>query len=108
MIPSSPPPTTALPSNHTSSNDMASTSTFLPRLFHFRSSFGDAVIRAVRYWYAYTVWEALKRLFPGYQKTMLNEGRSRFCGQDVGKAESVEAVCELHRAEWARFESAAE
>ena len=61
-----------------------------------------------RYWYAYAVWEALKRLFPGYQKTMLNEGRFRFCGQDVGKAESVEAVCELYRAERARFENAAE
>ncbi|KAG1766225.1 hypothetical protein EV702DRAFT_1257146 [Suillus placidus] len=60
------------------------------------------------YWYAYTVWEALTRLFPGCQETTLSEGRSRFCGQEVRKAESVEAVCELYRAEWARFEDAAE
>ncbi|KAG1832858.1 hypothetical protein DFJ58DRAFT_736261 [Suillus subalutaceus] len=60
------------------------------------------------YWYAYTVWEALKRLFPGCRETTLSEGRSRFCGQEVRKAESVGAVCELYRAEWARFENAVE
>lgn len=60
------------------------------------------------YWYAYTVCEALKRIFPGYRETTLSEGRSRFCGQEIRKAESVEAVCELYRAEWARFENAAE
>ncbi|KAG1788346.1 uncharacterized protein HD556DRAFT_1404066 [Suillus plorans] len=60
------------------------------------------------YWYAYTVWEALKTLFPGCRETTLSEGRSRFCGQEVRKAESVEAVCELYRAEWARFENATE
>ncbi|KAG1841370.1 hypothetical protein C8R48DRAFT_739156 [Suillus tomentosus] len=60
------------------------------------------------YWYAYTVWEALKRLFPGCRETTLSEGRSRFCGQEIRKAESVETVCELYRAEWARFENAAE
>ncbi|KAG1729015.1 hypothetical protein EDB19DRAFT_1642220 [Suillus lakei] len=60
------------------------------------------------YWYAYTVWEALKRLFPGCRETTLSEGRSRFRGQEVRKAESVEAVCELYRAEWAHFENAAD
>ncbi|KAG2741780.1 hypothetical protein P692DRAFT_20786426, partial [Suillus brevipes Sb2] len=60
------------------------------------------------YWYAYTVCEALKRIFPGYRETTLSEGRSRFCGQEIRKAESVEAVCELYRAEWALFENAAE
>jgi hypothetical protein len=47
-------------------------------------------------------------MFPGYRETTLSEGRSRFCGQEIRKAESVEAVCELYRAEWARFENAAE
>jgi hypothetical protein len=37
-----------------------------------------------------------------------DDGRSRFCGQEIRKAESVEAVCEQYRAEWARFENAAE
>ncbi|KAG2138582.1 uncharacterized protein EDB93DRAFT_1164817 [Suillus bovinus] len=60
------------------------------------------------YWYAYTVWEALKRLFPAYRERTLSEGRSRFCGQEIRKAESVEAVCELYRAEWACLENAAE
>ncbi|KAG1781753.1 hypothetical protein EV702DRAFT_1073179 [Suillus placidus] len=60
------------------------------------------------YWYAYTVLEALKTLFPGCRETTVNEGRSQFCGQEIRKAESVEAVCELYRAEWARFENAAE
>ncbi|KAG2138019.1 hypothetical protein DEU56DRAFT_912644 [Suillus clintonianus] len=60
------------------------------------------------YWFAYTVWEALKSLFPGCRETLLSEGRSCFCGQEVRKAESVGVVCELYRAEWARFENAAE
>lgn len=60
------------------------------------------------YWYAYTVWEALKKLFPGCLETPLNEGRSRFRGQPIKKAESVDTVCEQYRAEWARFEEAAE
>ncbi|KAG1722997.1 hypothetical protein EDD22DRAFT_1054541 [Suillus occidentalis] len=60
------------------------------------------------YWYAYTVWEALKKLFPGCLEMPLNEGRSRFKGQPIKKAESVDTVCEQYRAEWARFEEAAE
>ncbi|KAG1785450.1 uncharacterized protein HD556DRAFT_1458469 [Suillus plorans] len=59
------------------------------------------------YWYAYTVWEALKKLFPEHVERPLNEGRSRFKGQPIKKAESVNTVCEQYRAEWARFEEAA-
>ncbi|KAG1828697.1 hypothetical protein EV424DRAFT_1317991 [Suillus variegatus] len=58
------------------------------------------------YWYAYTVWEALKKLFPEHVERPLNEGRSRFKGQPIKKAESVNTVCEQYRAEWARFEEA--
>lgn len=60
------------------------------------------------YWYAYTVWEALKKLFPGCRETTLSEGRSRFWGREIRKAESVETVCEQYRAEWVRFENVAE
>ncbi|KAG1742033.1 hypothetical protein EDB19DRAFT_1703698 [Suillus lakei] len=60
------------------------------------------------YWYTHTVWEALKKLFPDFRETMQSEGRSRFCGQEIRKAESVEAVCEQYCAEWARIENAAE
>ncbi|KIK31494.1 hypothetical protein CY34DRAFT_103205, partial [Suillus luteus UH-Slu-Lm8-n1] len=60
------------------------------------------------YWYAHTVWEALKRLFDGCQETTLINGRSQFLGQDVPKAESVEEVCKQYRVEWALFENVVE
>ncbi|KAG2743917.1 hypothetical protein P692DRAFT_201869715 [Suillus brevipes Sb2] len=96
----------------------------LPRLSRFCSSFGDAGICAVCvlskhsptyrlwqyqcYWYAHTVWEALKRLFDGCQETTLIEGCSQFWGQDIPKAESVEEVCKQYRVEWALFENVVE
>ncbi|KIK36944.1 hypothetical protein CY34DRAFT_16036 [Suillus luteus UH-Slu-Lm8-n1] len=60
------------------------------------------------YWYAHTVWEALKRLFDGCQETTLIDGRSQFWGQDVPRAESVEEVCKQYRVEWALFENVVE
>ncbi|KAG2739069.1 hypothetical protein P692DRAFT_201811737 [Suillus brevipes Sb2] len=60
------------------------------------------------YWYAHTVWEALKRLFDGCQETTLIEGCSQFWGQDIPKAESVEEVCKQYCVEWALFENVVE
>ncbi|KAG1871554.1 hypothetical protein F4604DRAFT_1770311 [Suillus subluteus] len=60
------------------------------------------------YWYAHTVWEALKRLFPDCHETTLSGGRSRYLGVKVEKADSVEVVCEHYHTQWARIENAAE
>ncbi|KAG1761142.1 hypothetical protein EDD22DRAFT_780235 [Suillus occidentalis] len=60
------------------------------------------------YWYAHTVWEALKRLFDGCQETTLIDGRSQFWGRDVPRAESVEEVCKQYRVEWVLFENVVE
>jgi hypothetical protein len=60
------------------------------------------------YWYAHTVWEALKTLFPDCRETTQSEGRSRFWGQPIKKADSVEDVCDQYRAEWACIENVAE
>jgi membrane protein involved in colicin uptake len=60
------------------------------------------------YWYAHTVCEALKRLFPDCHETTENGGRSRYLGVKIDKADSVEAVCEEYHIQWARIENAAE
>ncbi|KAG2339057.1 hypothetical protein BDR05DRAFT_1003734 [Suillus weaverae] len=60
------------------------------------------------YWYAHTVWEALKRLFPDSHETTQHEGRSRYLGVKIEKADSVEAMCEEYHTQWARVENAAE
>ncbi|KAG2036839.1 hypothetical protein BDR03DRAFT_958462 [Suillus americanus] len=60
------------------------------------------------YWYAHTVWEALKRLFPDCRETTEREGRSRYLGVKVEKADSVGVVCEHYHTQWARIENAAE
>ncbi|KAG2095094.1 uncharacterized protein F5147DRAFT_718740 [Suillus discolor] len=60
------------------------------------------------YWYAHTVWEALKRLFPDCYETTESEGRSCYLGIKIEKADSVEVVCEQYHTQWARIENAAE
>lgn len=60
------------------------------------------------YWYAHTVWEALKRLFPDCHEITESEGRSCYLGIKIEKADSVEVVCEQYHTQWARIENAAE
>ncbi|KAG1785314.1 uncharacterized protein HD556DRAFT_1314347 [Suillus plorans] len=60
------------------------------------------------YWYAHTVWEALKRLFPDCHEITESGGRSRYLGIKIEKADSVEVVCEQYHTQWARIENAAE
>ncbi|KAG1776692.1 hypothetical protein EV702DRAFT_1108603 [Suillus placidus] len=60
------------------------------------------------YWYAHTVWEALKKLFPDCLETTLCEGRSRWFGVEINKADSVEVICEQYHTRWASIENAAE
>ncbi|KAG1762988.1 hypothetical protein EV702DRAFT_1052015 [Suillus placidus] len=59
------------------------------------------------YWYAHTVWEALKRLFLDCYETTQDEGRSRYLGVKIEKADSVEAMCEEYHTQWARVQNAA-
>ncbi|KAG2063207.1 hypothetical protein BDR04DRAFT_1111755 [Suillus decipiens] len=58
------------------------------------------------YWYAHTVWEALKRLFPDCFETEESAARSSCLGFTIDKADSVDAICEQYRTEWARVEEA--
>ncbi|KAG2038633.1 hypothetical protein BDR03DRAFT_290115 [Suillus americanus] len=60
------------------------------------------------YWFASTIWETIKQLFPGYTETAWNRGRSRCHGVKVDKADSVEVVCKKYTDEWTRFENEAE
>ncbi|KAG2156232.1 hypothetical protein DEU56DRAFT_897264 [Suillus clintonianus] len=60
------------------------------------------------YWYAHTVWEALKKLFPGCKETTRCQGRSSYHGLKIEKADSVDVVCEQYRIRWAGIENAAE
>jgi hypothetical protein len=63
------------------------------------------------HWYAQTVWEALKRLFPDCHETTKSGGRSRYLGVKADKADNVdnvEAVCEEYHTQWARIENAPE
>ncbi|KAG1808862.1 uncharacterized protein BJ212DRAFT_1484718 [Suillus subaureus] len=60
------------------------------------------------YWYAHTVWESLKRLFPDCHETTQSGGRSRYLGVKIEKADSLEVVCEQYHTQWARIENAAE
>ncbi|KAG1776685.1 hypothetical protein EV702DRAFT_1228398 [Suillus placidus] len=59
------------------------------------------------YWYAHTVFEALKKLFNG-DEILLNEGRYCWLGVRIDKADSVEAICKDYHEEWAPIEHAAE
>ncbi|KAG1845587.1 hypothetical protein C8R48DRAFT_442095 [Suillus tomentosus] len=60
------------------------------------------------HWYAHTVWEALKRLFPDCHEITKSDGRSSHLGVKIEKADSVEVMCEQYHAQWARIENAAE
>ncbi|KAG2115623.1 hypothetical protein DEU56DRAFT_895932 [Suillus clintonianus] len=60
------------------------------------------------YWYAHTVWEALKKLFPDWRETTRCQGRSRYLGLKIEKAHSVEVVCEQYHILWARIVNAPE
>ncbi|KIK32361.1 hypothetical protein CY34DRAFT_814339 [Suillus luteus UH-Slu-Lm8-n1] len=60
------------------------------------------------YWFASTIWEAIKRLFPGYLEAAWQSGRSRCHGFKVDKADSVDVVCKEYADEWARLENEAE
>ncbi|KAG1789341.1 hypothetical protein EV424DRAFT_1462361 [Suillus variegatus] len=60
------------------------------------------------YWYAHTVCEALKRLFPDCHEITESGGRSCYLGVKIEKADSVEVVCEQYHTQWARIENAAE
>lgn len=60
------------------------------------------------YWYAHTVWEALKKLFPDCHEITLCEGRSCWFGVEIGRADSVEVICREYHTRWASIENAAE
>ncbi|KAG1889664.1 uncharacterized protein F5891DRAFT_1282815 [Suillus fuscotomentosus] len=60
------------------------------------------------HWYAHTVWEALKRLFPDCHEITRSDGRSSHLGVKIEKADSVEVMCEQYHTQWARIENAAE
>ncbi|KAG1800640.1 uncharacterized protein BJ212DRAFT_1487922 [Suillus subaureus] len=60
------------------------------------------------YWYAHTVWEALKQLFPDCRETMRHKGRSRYLVFNIEKADSVEVICEEYHSQWTRMEHEAE
>jgi hypothetical protein len=60
------------------------------------------------YWFASTVWEAIKQLFPGGLESTWQGKRSCYHGFNVERADSVEAVCEEYADEWRRLENEAE
>ncbi|KAG2134948.1 hypothetical protein BD769DRAFT_1664881 [Suillus cothurnatus] len=60
------------------------------------------------YWFASTIWETIKRLFPGSLETAWKRGRSSCYGIKVDKADSVEVVCKEYADEWTRLENEAE
>ncbi|KAG2123309.1 hypothetical protein BD769DRAFT_915502 [Suillus cothurnatus] len=60
------------------------------------------------YWFANTIWETIKRLFPGYIEATWKRGRSHYLGVEVDTADSVDVVCNTFADEWIRFENEAE
>jgi len=59
------------------------------------------------YWFASTIWETIKRLFPGYIEATWKRGRSHCYCFGVNKADSVDDVCNTFADEWIRFENEA-
>ncbi|KAG2367751.1 hypothetical protein BDR07DRAFT_1392836 [Suillus spraguei] len=61
------------------------------------------------YWYAHTVWEVLKRIFPDRFETSLKESpvRSSYRGVMNDKADSVDEIFTWYREEWTSIEEAA-
>ncbi|KAG1786710.1 uncharacterized protein HD556DRAFT_1449511 [Suillus plorans] len=93
------PPTSTRPSATQISVLLSVTSTHAPNynLYHFQC-----------YWYASTIWEAIKQLFPGYIEGTWQGPRCHYYGFKVEKADSVEVVCEQYVNEWTRLENEAE
>ncbi|KAG1811071.1 hypothetical protein EV424DRAFT_1542615 [Suillus variegatus] len=60
------------------------------------------------YWFAETVWEAVKHLFSGGVEGPWVSGRSCYLGVKIEKLNSVEVVCREFNSEWARIEIEAE
>jgi hypothetical protein len=62
------------------------------------------------YWFSFTVWETLKKLFPDCTETHSApvDKRSHYCGFAVRKADSVEDVCRDYDARWRDIENEAE
>ncbi|KAG2136953.1 uncharacterized protein EDB93DRAFT_1091433 [Suillus bovinus] len=60
------------------------------------------------YWFASTIWEAIKHLFPGYLESTWQGIRSRCYGFEVDKIDSVKVVCEEYANEQRRLENEAE
>jgi hypothetical protein len=60
------------------------------------------------YWFASTIWETIKRLFPDYIEATWKRGRSHCYCFGVNKADSVDDVCNTFPDEWIRFENEAE
>ncbi|KAG2124808.1 hypothetical protein DEU56DRAFT_826620 [Suillus clintonianus] len=60
-----------------------------------------------RYWFSFTVWETLKKLFPDsieMHNTPIDQ-RSHYCGLAIQKADSVEAVCRDYGVRWRNIEN---
>jgi len=60
------------------------------------------------YWFASTIWETIKQLFPGYIEATWKRGRSHYLGVEVDTADSVDVVCNTFADEWTRFENEVE
>ncbi|KAG1896787.1 uncharacterized protein F5891DRAFT_1245792 [Suillus fuscotomentosus] len=62
------------------------------------------------YWFAMTIWEATKQLYPDSEDTEAPwKGKhSRWHGIKMDSADSVDAVCEKYAMEWKLFEKEAE
>jgi len=60
------------------------------------------------FWFASTIWEAVKQLFPDCHETTQNDGRSRYLGLKVGVTDSVNDVCKEYRSEWTHIQNEAE
>ncbi|KAG1763529.1 hypothetical protein EDD22DRAFT_886701 [Suillus occidentalis] len=59
------------------------------------------------YWFAFTVWETLKKLFPDCTETHNTpiDQRAHYCGLAIRKADSVEAVCRDYGVRWRNIEN---
>lgn len=57
------------------------------------------------YWFASTIWEAMKQLFPGYLESTWQGIHSPCYDFKVDKADSVKVVCEEYANEWRRLEN---
>ncbi|KAG2355716.1 hypothetical protein BDR07DRAFT_1492864 [Suillus spraguei] len=65
---------------------------------------GPAATQIACYWFAETVWEAVKCLFSGGVEGPWGSGRSCYRGVKIDNPNSVGAVCEKFNSEWSRIE----